>query len=126
MVFARVPALLPQLASGAFIGLHGSWNRKELSGYKVVFVPFDKGQPQGMPVDVLTGFVSDNGKALGRPVGVALDRRGAPRQRTSPATGRVSPAIARSSVDLPLPLGPTSIIQCDGGRRRSSAANSVR
>ena len=77
MVFARVPALLPQLASGAFIGLHGSWNRKELSGYKVVFVPFDKGQPQGMPVDVLTGFVSDNGKALGRPVGVALDRRGA-------------------------------------------------
>lgn len=77
MVFARIPALLPQLASGAFIGLHGSWNRKELSGYKVVFVPFDKGQPQGMPVDVLTGFVSDNGKAFGRPVGVALDRRGA-------------------------------------------------
>ena len=43
----------------------------------MVFVPFDKGQPQGMPVDVLTGFVSDNGKALGRPVGVARDRRGA-------------------------------------------------
>ena len=77
MAFAQGAALAPQLASGAFIGLHGSWNRKELSGYKVVFVPFDKGQPKGMPIDVLTGFVSEDGKAFGRPVGVELDGRGA-------------------------------------------------
>ena len=61
---------------GAFIGQHGSWNRKPPSGYNVVFVPFKDGRPSGMPVDVLTGFVSPEGKAYGRPVGVALDRRG--------------------------------------------------
>ena len=77
MAFAQGTALAPQLASGAFVGLHGSWNRKELSGYKVIFVPFDKGMPNGLPLDVLTGFVSEDGKAFGRPVGVELDRRGA-------------------------------------------------
>lgn len=61
---------------GAFIGLHGSWNRKPRSGYKVIFVPFENGQPQGMPQDVLTGFLSPEGEARGRPVGVALDARG--------------------------------------------------
>ncbi len=66
----------PQLAQGAFIGLHGSWNRKPRSGYKVVFVPFRNGKPDGMPLDVLTGFVSGDGDAWGRPVGVALDARG--------------------------------------------------
>jgi glucose/arabinose dehydrogenase len=64
-------------ASGAFIGEHGSWNRQPLAGYKVVFVPFSGGKPSGPPVDFLTGFVSDDGKALGRPVGVAIDRTGA-------------------------------------------------
>ena len=63
--------------SGAFIGEHGSWNRKPRSGYKVVFVPFANGRPAGDPVDVLTGFLDAEGKALGRPVGVALDRSGA-------------------------------------------------
>ena len=77
MAFAEGYALAPQLANGAFMGEHGSWNRKELSGYKVVFVPFDKGQPSGLPLDVLTGFLSENGKAFGRPVGVAVDPRGA-------------------------------------------------
>jgi len=62
--------------SGAFIGEHGSWNRVPLAGYKVVFVPFDKGRPAGTPLDFLTGFVSPEGKAWGRPVGVALDARG--------------------------------------------------
>jgi len=71
---ARMP---PRYASGAFIGLHGSWNRKPLSGYKVVFVPFANGKPVGEPIDVLTGFLSADGKAYGRPVGVALDRSGA-------------------------------------------------
>ena len=64
-------------ASGMFIGQHGSWNRRPLSGYKVVFVPFAGGRPSGAMVDVLTGFLSDDGKAFGRPVGVALDKRGA-------------------------------------------------
>ncbi len=63
-------------ASGAFVGEHGSWNRKPRSGYKVVFVPFFDGKPTGLPRDVLTGFVGPNGKARGRPVGVALDARG--------------------------------------------------
>ncbi len=69
-------ALDGKLGAGAFIGNHGSWNRKPPSGYKVVFVPFMDGKPQGLPRDVLTGFLSDDGKALGRPVGVALDARG--------------------------------------------------
>jgi glucose/arabinose dehydrogenase len=64
-------------AGGAFVGQHGSWNRKPRSGYKVIFVPFANGRPSGMPEDILTGFVSPGGKALGRPVGVAVDRMGA-------------------------------------------------
>jgi glucose/arabinose dehydrogenase len=63
--------------SGMFIGLHGSWNRKPPAGYKVVFVPFANGKPSGQLVDVITGFVSAKGEAWGRPVGVALDARGA-------------------------------------------------
>ena len=63
---------------GMFVGQHGSWNRDPRSGYKVVFVEFSGGRPSGQaPVDVLTGFISDDGKAYGRPVGVALDRSGA-------------------------------------------------
>lgn len=62
---------------GAFIGQHGSWNRRPHSGYKVVFVRFAEGHPVGEPVDVLTGFLSADGKAFGRPVGVAIDRQGA-------------------------------------------------
>ena len=70
---AQLPA---PFAAGAFIGEHGSWNRKPFSGYKVVFVPFDAGRPKGLPVDFLAGFLSPDGKAWGRPVGVALDARG--------------------------------------------------
>ncbi len=66
----------PQFAQGMFVGLHGSWNRKPLNGYRVVFVPFVNGRPQGQPVDVLTGFVNRKGEAMGRPVGVAVDRKG--------------------------------------------------
>jgi glucose/arabinose dehydrogenase len=68
---------LPPFAQGAFVGEHGSWNRRPHSGYKVVFVPFADGRPAGPPRDVLTGFLSPDGKAYGRPVGVALDRAGA-------------------------------------------------
>lgn len=62
---------------GAFVGQHGSWNRKEYSGYKVVFVPFEHGRPAGMPETFLSGFLSADGHALGRPVGVAVDKAGA-------------------------------------------------
>jgi glucose/arabinose dehydrogenase len=70
-------SLPARFASGMFIGQHGSWNRKPHSGYKVIFVPFAGGKPSGEPVDVLTGFLTDSGKANGRPVGVALDAKGA-------------------------------------------------
>ena len=69
--------LLPMYHDGMFVGQHGSWNRRPLSGYKVIFVPFADGKPRGPPVDVLTGFLSPNGDAYGRPVGVALDKAGA-------------------------------------------------
>ncbi len=64
-------------ANGMFIGQHGSWNRRPHSGYKVIFVPFANGKPSGAPIDVLTGFLSEEGTAYGRPVGVVLDRQGA-------------------------------------------------
>jgi len=69
--------LLPMFHDGMFVGQHGSWNRRPRSGYKVIFVPFANGRPHGLPVDVLTGFLSPNGDAYGRPVGVALDKGGA-------------------------------------------------
>jgi glucose/arabinose dehydrogenase len=62
---------------GAFIGQHGSWNRKAKSGYKVIFVPFTNGAPSGPPEDILNGFVNKDGEAHGRPVGVVVDRSGA-------------------------------------------------
>ena len=71
-------ALLPErYRGGAFIGQHGSWNRKPYSGYKVIFVPFASGVPSGPPQDVIAGFLDQNGKAHGRPVGVAVDKAGA-------------------------------------------------
>jgi glucose/arabinose dehydrogenase len=70
---ARLPE---RFARGMFVGQHGSWNRKPLSGYKVIFVPFAGGKPSGPPLDVLTGFVDDDGNARGRPVGVAVDKQG--------------------------------------------------
>ncbi|ELQ16539.1 L-sorbosone dehydrogenase precursor [Xanthomonas translucens DAR61454] len=71
-------ALLPQAyRGGAFIGQHGSWNRDPPSGYKVIYVPFANGKPSGKAQDVLTGFLDAEGKAQGRPVGVAVDKPGA-------------------------------------------------
>jgi glucose/arabinose dehydrogenase len=67
----------PSYQGGAFIGQHGSWNRKQASGYKVIYVPFADGKPAGPPSDFLTGFLGQDGKAQGRPVGVALDKAGA-------------------------------------------------
>jgi len=71
-------SLLPdQYRNGAIIGQHGSWNRTPLSGYNVVFVPFKDGMPNGKPVELLGGFVNKDGDAYGRPVGVAVDKKGA-------------------------------------------------
>jgi glucose/arabinose dehydrogenase len=77
LVAAAGNSLPERFAQGMFIGLHGSWNRRPRSGYKVVFVPFVDGRPSGEPLDVLDGFVNAEGQAQGRPVGVAIDRSGA-------------------------------------------------
>jgi glucose/arabinose dehydrogenase len=70
-------ALPAPCSRGMFIGQHGSWNRRPPSGYNVVFVPFADGAPSGPPIELLTGFLAPNGDAFGRPVGVAVDARGA-------------------------------------------------
>lgn len=71
------PEMGPEFAEGAFVGEHGSWNRKDPVGYKVVFVPFRDGRPAGPPVDFVSGFLGNDGKTRGRPVGVTVDPRGA-------------------------------------------------
>jgi glucose/arabinose dehydrogenase len=78
LAFSHTGVALPSsFAEGAFVGQHGSWNRNPPSGYKVIFVPFKDGKPDGMPTDVLTGFLDSQGHAQGRPVGVVLDKDGA-------------------------------------------------
>jgi glucose/arabinose dehydrogenase len=77
LAFYVAAALPGKYAGGAFIGQHGSWNRNPRSGYKVIFVPFADGHPAGPPEDVLTDFLSAQGEARGRPVGVAVDGTGA-------------------------------------------------
>ena len=69
-------ALPRRFQGGMLIGQHGSWNREPLSGYRVIFVPFRSGKPSGPPIDLLTGFVDDDGNAKGRPVGVVVDKKG--------------------------------------------------
>jgi glucose/arabinose dehydrogenase len=76
LMFAEAHALPAPFSSGAIIGQHGSWNRKPLSGYKVLFVPFSDGKPNGQPIDLLTGFLDKNENAMGRPVGVVGDHKG--------------------------------------------------
>ena len=74
--FAEGARLGARYANGAFIAEHGSWNRRPFSGYKLVFVPFAKGKPAGMPVDILTGFLSSEEEARGRPVAVTIGKDG--------------------------------------------------
>lgn len=71
------PAMGAKFADGVFVGEHGSWNRADPVGYKVVFIPFRNGHPAGDPIDFVTGFLGDDGLARGRPVGVTVDPRGA-------------------------------------------------
>lgn len=78
LAWSQANSLPAPFARGVFIGQHGSWNRNPHSGYKVIFVPFDGAKPSGAPLDVLSGFLDpESGVAHGRPVGVALDKRGA-------------------------------------------------
>ena len=77
LVFYDGKLLPSHYANGAFVGQHGSWNRRPPSGYKVIFVPFANGRPAGDAEDILTGFLSADGDAYGRPVGVTMDKAGA-------------------------------------------------
>jgi glucose/arabinose dehydrogenase len=77
LAFAKDSSLPEKYRAGAFVGEHGSWNRIQLNGYKVVFIPFGGGKPAGKAEDVVTGFISPDGKARGRPVGLAFDKTGA-------------------------------------------------
>jgi glucose/arabinose dehydrogenase len=97
LAHSQATTLPPRFANGMFVGQHGSWNRTPRSGYKVIFVPFNGGKPFGMPIDVLTGFVMENGDAMGRPVGVAIDKRGAllVADDVGNVVWRVTPSAAR-------------------------------
>jgi len=77
LAYAKGTTLPSRYDGGMFVGQHGSWNRKPPSGYRVIFVPFTAGKPSGEAIDVLTGFLDDAGDSHGRPVGVAIDRKGA-------------------------------------------------
>jgi glucose/arabinose dehydrogenase len=77
LAFYEASLLPSHYSGGVFIGQRGSWNRRPRSGYKVIFVPFADGKPSGPSEAVLTGFLDDEGNALGRPVGVAVDAKGA-------------------------------------------------
>ena len=97
LVFYAGNLLPKRFTGGAFIGQHGSWNRQPRSGYKVIFVPFIDGHPAGTPEDILTGFISAQGDAQGRPVGVAVDRTGALliADDVGNSIWRVTPAMAK-------------------------------
>lgn len=71
------PTMGARFAEGLFVGEHGSWNRSVPVGYRVIFIPFRGGRPAGPPVDFVTGFLGEDGRARGRPVGVTVDPRGA-------------------------------------------------
>lgn len=94
-----------QYRGGAFVGQHGSWNRKPRNGYRVIFVPFTGGVPSGPPQDILTGFVNDQDQAMGRPVGVQFDRLGAllVADDVGNVIWRVSPLAASAPSPTPSP-----------------------
>lgn len=77
LAFHNGPGLTARFGYGAFVSQHGSWNRNPPAGYRVIFIPFANGKPSGPPVPVLTGFLRADGSAAGRPVGVAVDHKGA-------------------------------------------------
>jgi glucose/arabinose dehydrogenase len=102
LVFYDRTLFPPRYRGGAFIAQHGSWNRKPHAGYKVVFVPFADGKPVGAPEDFLSGFLTTDGHAVGRPVGVALDAHGAllVADDAGNAVWRVAPRDTRKTLDV--------------------------
>ena len=76
MAFYTAANLPAAYHGGAFVGEHGSWDRNPFNGYKVVYIPFTAGRPNGPPQDVVTGFLGKDARARGRPVGLAVDRAG--------------------------------------------------
>ena len=76
LAFSTGAKLGEGLTHGAFVSQHGSWNRKPRSGYRVIFIPFHDDRPSGMPRELLSGFLTEDGKAQGRPAGIAIDKRG--------------------------------------------------
>ncbi|MBM0171120.1 PQQ-dependent sugar dehydrogenase [Altererythrobacter sp. C41] len=109
------PAMGPRFADGVFVGMHGSWNRANPSGYKVVFIPFRGGRPAGQPVDFVTNFMGEDGKTRGRPVGVSVDPRGAliVADDLSNTIWRIAPLVQQGSNQAPPGNG-------DGARSQSS------
>lgn len=97
----------PGYAQGAFIGEHGSWNRRNLVGYKVSFVPFASGRPAGKPKDFVTGFIKD-GRARGRPVGVTYDPARGALWIADDLSNTVWRVTASQSVALASPVGRVS------------------
>lgn len=121
------PAMGPDFADGVFVGEHGSWNRSEPVGYRVIFVPFRDGRPAGDPVDFVSGFLVDKDNTRGRPVGVTVDPRGAvvvaddlsntiwritpdqPVQVAAPATAEPAiPAAAAAAPEAATPATPAT------------------
>jgi glucose/arabinose dehydrogenase len=109
LAFAEGPVLGSQFAEGAFVGMHGSWNRNTLAGYKVVWIPFSGGRPVGKPVDFVTGFLDGDGNARGRPVGVAIDPIGNAlliADDLSNTVWRVAPRVGSTPIATPAPITP--------------------
>jgi glucose/arabinose dehydrogenase len=109
LTFNTADLLGPDYKGGAFVGQHGSWNRKPRSGYKVVFVPFANGRPSGKAETVVNGFLdSEKGRTFGRPVGVAVDRFGALliADDVGNTVWRVTPAGWRPSAAAPAAMLP--------------------
>ena len=98
LAFYQAGLLPGHYSGGAFIGQHGSWNRRPPSGYRVIFVPFAGGRPSGPIEEILTGFRDADGNARGRPVGVAVDRKGAllVADDVGDVVWRVTPAVPGS------------------------------
>jgi len=95
-----------RFANGVFVGEHGSWNRKDPVGYKVVFVPFTDGRPSGPPIDFVAGFRDNDGTTRGRPVGVTVDPKGAliVADDLSNTIWRVTPAQPAQPAQPPKPV----------------------
>ncbi len=101
LAWAERTTLPAPFQRGMYVALHGSWNRKPLSGYKVVFVRFENGAPVGEPIDLLTGFVDAKGDAQGRPVGVVFDATGA--LLVADDVGNMIWRVSATAAALPMP-----------------------